>query len=184
MMRVLKFVGLALVIAIAGVLGYAATRPDHFQVSRSARINAPAEAIFPLINDLKAFNGWNPFAKHDPAMAITYNGTPSGPGAAYTWNGDSSVGAGSISIKQSTPPSRVVMALDMAKPLEAHNTVVFALNPGDGATEVSWTMSGESPFISKVLGLFCNVDTRVGGEFEKGLQSLKARAEGRASGSS
>jgi hypothetical protein len=69
------------------------------------------------------------------------------------------------------------MALDMSKPMEAHNTVVFSLQPSGGATDVRWTMSGESPFIAKVLGVFCDVDTMVGGEFEKGLQNLKALAE-------
>lgn len=177
MLRVLKIIALVLVVAIAAVLGTAATRPDHFEVARTAKINAPAEAIFPLINDLKAFNGWNPFAKQDPAMTITYSGPPSGTGAAYTWTGDHNVGAGALSIKRSTPSSRVVMALDMAKPMEAHNTVVFSLRPSGGATDVSWTMSGESPFIAKVLGVFCNVDTMVGGEFEKGLQSLKTMVE-------
>lgn len=177
MLRALKIVALVLIVGIAGILAYAATRPDHFQVARTAKINAPAEAIFPLINDLKAFNRWNPFAKQDAAMTITYSGPPSGTGAAYTWSGDHNVGAGSVSIKDATPSSRVVMALDMSKPMEAHNTVVFSLQPSGGATDVRWTMSGESPFIAKVLGVFCDVDTMVGGEFEKGLQNLKALAE-------
>jgi hypothetical protein len=64
MPRLVKILAIgAGVIAVAagGVLAYAATLPDEFQVSRSTSINAPPEKIFPMINDLKRFNEWNPF---------------------------------------------------------------------------------------------------------------------------
>jgi hypothetical protein len=38
-------------------------------------------------------------------------------------------------------------------------------------------MSGERPFIGKLISVFCSMDTMVGSEFEKGLASLKALAE-------
>ena len=44
-------IAVMLAIAIAIVLILAATKPDTFRVQRTATINAPAEKIFPLIND-------------------------------------------------------------------------------------------------------------------------------------
>jgi hypothetical protein len=41
-------------IGIAIVLVLAARRPDTFQVTRTATINAPPERIYPLIVDFKA----------------------------------------------------------------------------------------------------------------------------------
>jgi hypothetical protein len=68
------------------------------------------------------------------------------------------------------------MTLDMIKPMEAHNQVVFKLKPagahaGNG-TVVTWTMSGRSPYMAKLMGLVCNMDKMVGAEFDKGLADL------------
>jgi hypothetical protein len=46
-----------------------------------------------------------------------------------------------------------------------------------GATNVTWAIHGPSPFLSKVIGIFCNMDKMIGKDFETGLASLKAAAE-------
>ena len=38
-------------------------------------------------------------------------------------------------------------------------------------------MYGPRPFVAKVMGLFFNMDTMIGGDFETGLANLKAVAE-------
>lgn len=177
MLRILAIIGAVLVVAVGGVLAYAATQPDTFVISRTVRIAAAPDKVFPLIQDLKAFNRWNPFLKLDPAAKLTYSGPESGKGAAHQWSGNSNVGAGRVEITNAVAPSRVTMQLDMISPMEAHNLVEFALKPDGSATNVTWTMSGRSPFISKVMCLFFSMDKMVGGEFDKGLASLKALAE-------
>jgi len=49
-----------LVIVIAAVLVYAATRPNDFVTSRTASIKAAPEAIFPLINDFRRWPSGHP----------------------------------------------------------------------------------------------------------------------------
>ena len=46
-----KKIALVIVVLVAALLVYAATRPDSMHVERAARIKAPPEKIFPLIND-------------------------------------------------------------------------------------------------------------------------------------
>jgi hypothetical protein len=41
-------------------------------------------------------------------------------------------------------------------------------------------MDGQNTFVSKAMSLFMNMDRMIGGEFEKGLASLKGIAEGGA----
>ena len=53
----------------------------------------------------------------------------------------------------------------------------FTLVPRDGQTEVTWTMSGPMPFISKIMSVFMSMDRIVGKDFEKELAQLKAAAE-------
>ncbi len=166
-----------LALLLAGFLGYAATKPDSFQIARSIEIKAPPEKIFPMVNDLQAFNTWNPFYGKDPAATFAYAGPPAGNGAIHTWDGNGDVGKGSIEIVDSQAPGRVGMRLDMVSPMEAHNEVAFTLLPEGGATKVTWEMRGTQPFLAKVMDAIFGMDAMVGTEFEKGLQSLKAKAE-------
>jgi hypothetical protein len=176
MLRTIAIILAVIAVAIGGIFTYASTRPDSFVVERSATINAPAEKIFLLINDLHAFNSWNPFTKQDPASKGSYQGPQSGKGAAYQFEGGSS-GSGSIEIVNTAPPSKVEMRLQMIEPIAADNQVEFNLEPQGGATRVTWSMNGGVPLIGKVLHLFVNMDRMVGGAFEQGLADLKATAE-------
>jgi uncharacterized protein YndB with AHSA1/START domain len=177
----LKIIALVIVAAIAVVLVLAATKPDSFSLQRSTTIAAPPEKIHALINDLKAFNTWNPWALKDPSSAITYEGASTvGVGAAYNWKGDKT-GAGRMQIVESTTPSRVAASLDFKEPMATTNRVEFTVVPNMPAqaagTQVTWTMSGPMPFMSKLMSVFMSFDKMVGPDFEAGLANLKALAE-------
>ena len=159
------------------LLAYAATRPDAFHIARTANIKAPAEKIFPRINNLKELNTWIPFLKDDPNIQIVYTGPDAGKGAAHDWAGNKKVGKGHIEITESVPPSRITMKLDMLEPMQARNTVMFTLATKGATTDVTWAMDGKCTFASKLMGLFMSPDKMVGGAFEKGLADLKVLAE-------
>jgi hypothetical protein len=71
----------------------------------------------------------------------------------------------------------VALKLDFVKPFEGHNMVEFTLVPKGGMTNVTWSMFGPAPFMSKVMQVFMNMDSMIGKDFEAGLASLKAAAE-------
>jgi len=54
-----------IMVVLIAVLGLAATKPDTFYIQRCARIGAPPEKIFSLIEDLRAHASWTTFEK-DP----------------------------------------------------------------------------------------------------------------------
>lgn len=166
-----------LVVIIAAVLIYAASRPNDFVVSRSASIKAPGEAIFPLINDFRRWPEWSPYEKLDPDMKRTLSGAESGKGAAYAWQGNSKAGVGRMEIINSVPASLVSLKLDFEKPFRANNTVDFSLTPSGDTTTVTWAMRGARPFIAKLMGLFMNFDALIGKDFEAGLDNLKRATE-------
>lgn len=172
-----KTVLIVIVALIAAIFIYAATKPDTFRVQRTVNIKAPAEKIFPLIDDLHSWSAWSPFEKLDPAMKKTFSGSASGKGAGYEWEGNSRAGKGSMEITESTPPSKITIKLDFAKPMEGHNTAEFTLEGRGDTTDVTWAMYGPTPFISKLMQVFLNMDTLIGKEFENGLANLKTLAE-------
>ena len=163
---------------IAFILLRAAMLPNDFRVSRSVRVQAPRERIFPLINDMRSFNEWNPFAKMDPSTKTAYRGPDSGPKAAFDWDGTGKAGKGSLEIVDVNEPACVGMKLDILKPMEGHNHVVFALQATGDGTDVSWTMTGPYPYLHRIFGTIFNTDKMIGRTFESGLADLKRMAEG------
>jgi polyketide cyclase/dehydrase/lipid transport protein len=175
-MKILKIVLIVLVVAVAAVLALAATKPDNFSVQRAASIKAPPEKISAVLSDFRGWQAWSPFEKMDPAMQRSFSGAEKGKGAVYAWSGNSQAGAGRMLITEASA-SRVALDLDFTKPMEGHNKVVFSLAPKGDATEVTWAMNGPSPYISKVMQVFCDMDAMIGQHFETGLANLKAVTE-------
>jgi uncharacterized protein YndB with AHSA1/START domain len=177
MLKIVAIIVVVVLIVVAGILIYAATRPDSFRVQRSASIKAPPEKVFPLISDLKAWTSWSPYEKKDPAMKRSFGPVTAGKGATYAWEGDKNVGQGRMEILEATPPGKVVIKLDFLKPFEAHNTAEFTLAPKGDTTLATWAIYGPSAFVTKVMGLFLDMDKMIGKDFESGLADLKTLAE-------
>ena len=162
-------------LAIAAFLFWVSRKPDAFSFARSIDINAAPAAIHPHINNLKAMNQWNPWAAHDPKSIIAYEGPEAGPGAIYTWGGGK-MGEGQFKITETTPVA-IKADLTMIKPMKADNKIVYTLEPAGAATRVTWTMSGNSSFVVKLMHSVMSMDRMLGKEFEKGLAGLKAIVE-------
>ena len=172
----LKKIAIGVVVLVLIVLGLAAMQPDSFRVQRTIAIKAPAEKILPLISDFHNWTSWSPWEKLDPAMKRTYSGAPKDQGAVYAWEGDDKVGAGRMEITGQAP-AKVDIKLDFLKPFESHCQTEFALETKGELTTVSWTMSGPSDFMTKLMGLAVSMDSMIGKDFEAGLANMKAVAE-------
>ena len=110
-------------------------------------------------------------------MKIVYSGPDRGTGAAYEWDSTGRAGKGRMTVVESQTARRVVMRLEFLKPFTATNTAEFSLVSEGAVTSITWAMTGTCGFIHKLCGLVFNSDKMVGGEFEKGLASLKQRVE-------
>lgn len=173
----LTIITLLVFVLVAALIFYVSTRPDSFRIERATVVAAPPERIFPLIEDFRQWEAWSPWEKVDPAVKRSYSGAERGHGAIYTWQGNRELGVGRMEIVNATPPALVVIKIDFLAPFEAHNTLRFTLEREGAATRVTQAMYGPSPFLSKLVGVFCNMEKMVGGKFEEGLASLKALAE-------
>jgi uncharacterized protein YndB with AHSA1/START domain len=178
----LKILSVVLILVLA-VLALAAMKPGRRLLGRSIVIAAPAEKIFPLIDDFHNWSAWAPGDKDDPTMQRTYSGAPAGVGAASDWKGAGSTGAGRMAITDAAPNARVVVAVDFARPFVAHNINTFTLEPAPGSsasspsTQVTWIFDGSNVYMMKVMSVFMNMDHFMGKHFEDGLANLKAAAE-------
>ena len=172
-------VTVAIVVVITGIVLFADTRPNTIQVTRSITIQAPAEKIFPLIDDFHHWPGWAPQDKEDPTMKRIYSGEESGAGAISDWQGTGNAGKGRMTIMESAAPNKVVVRVDFVRPFVAHNVDEFLLEPSapGTSTKVTWAMRGPNLFFMKVMGVFMNMDHLLGKHFLTGLQNLKIVSE-------
>lgn len=173
----IKMIGFAVVVLIAALLVYAATKPDTFRVERTAMIKATPGKIFPFLNDFHKGQEWSPYEKKDPAMKRTFSGASSGKGSVYQFEGNKEVGTGRLEIIESTPPSRVVISLDMRKPFEGRSVIEYTLEPRGDSANFMWAIHGPNSYLAKVMGIFVSMDKMMGKDFEAGIANLKAIVE-------
>ena len=92
-----------LVVLIAAFAGYVALQPDELLIQRQATIAAPPPAVFEQVNDLHKWDAWSPWVKLDPNAKSTFEGPTSGKDSKMSWDGNSDIGAGSMTIVESQP---------------------------------------------------------------------------------
>ena len=156
-------------------------QPETFLYERSGIIQAPPEKIFPYLNDFKMGNSWSPYERKDLSMKHVYTGAGSGAGAVMEFEGNSEVGSGRLEILVSRPPNEVVLELQMQKPIEALNRITYRLTPESTGTRFTWSMSGKSNWIGRILGVFIDCSKMVTGDFEAGISNLKTVVESQKS---
>lgn len=173
MNRIVRVVLLAIVVFLV----YVNSRPSTFHVERSATIAAPADSVYPRIANFHAWNAWSPWAKKDPNMKQEFGGVDGTVGANYSWSGNNDVGQGRMTLTETQPSSKVAIKLEFLKPFQSTNVASFNLSPAGQGTKVTWAMDGPMNFMSKFMCIFTSMDKMVGGDFEKGLASLKQQNE-------
>lgn len=177
MARILKIIICVVLVGLAALAAFAAVTPPHYQISRSIRIHAGAEQLFPFINNSKKSNEWMPWAESDPSVKMTFSGPDEGVGSVSSWNSTGHMGDGRAEVIESVPNQKVVTKLTYTKPMAMQQVAEIALQPSEGETVVTWSVSGESPLLARMICIVLNMDKMVGSEFEKGLSKLKRIVE-------
>lgn len=177
-LRILVIVGVVLVVAVGVFAVVVAMQPADYKVVRSTTISAPPEVVFDQVNDFHKWETWSPWEDLDPAMKRTHDGPPSGAGAIYGWVGNDKAGEGQMTITQSKAPERIKIKLEFVRPFQDAADVEFAFQEEGKQTKVTWSMSGKkNDFVSKAVCLCMNMEKMIGGDFEKGLASMKKLVE-------
>ncbi len=170
------FAVILLLIAAFFVIGL--VLPDRVFVSRAVNVTAPAERIFPLVNNFREFNRWSPWAAKDPNTQYTFEGPQSGVGAKVYWYSENKqVGAGSQEIVESRPNEFVRTKLDFGT--QGTASASFLIEETSEGSRVTWGLNtdAQGSVVERYFGLL--MDRMVGPEYEKGLDNLRKLAENR-----
>jgi uncharacterized protein YndB with AHSA1/START domain len=175
MKTILKFIGgIILLIIVYAVIAMLAFSKDY-HIEKSVVINAPKEKVWPHISSTRAFNVWNPFAKADKSVVITYKGAPGEVGDGYHWRGNKDVGEGEQEIVAIVPYQKATSKLHFIQPWEGDATSNLIMSSEGNSTKVTWTMDNELTTPMKIMKPF--MDMQMGKMFEQGFGDLKKIAE-------
>ncbi|MEO0422889.1 MAG: SRPBCC family protein [Pseudomonadota bacterium] len=148
--------------------------PDEKRVSRSIDVAASEAAVFNVVNDMRAFNRWSPWAELDPNTRYEYQGPRQGVGAAMSWTSQSpQVGSGSQLIVASEPNDLVRLRLQFGADQTAMAELELASSP-NGGTRVTWhlDMDFDGDILQRYVGAFV-LEGAIGRDYERGLTNLK-----------
>lgn len=173
----LKKIGLGVLALVALVMIYAAVQPEDYVISREIAIQAPAEKIFPYLNNQRLAERWGPWLEQDPEAKMNYSGPDEGVGAQASWDSKGQLGTGSATIVKSEANQLVGIQLEYTRPMHMTQYSEYIVKSGGEQTIVEWRVTGKNNFIGRLMCLFMNMDKMVGGMFEKGLANLKQVVE-------
>jgi len=164
-------IGVAVIVAL--FLTVVATRPATYHVERSLTVQAPPPLVHAIVSDMSRFASYSPWQKLDPQMKTTISTPSTGVGASYAWDSTKDeAGAGSMTIAMLEPNAKVVQDLTFLKPFASQAKVTFTTMAEGTGTKVTWAMDGDNGFLGKMMGLFMDMDTMLGKDFDEGLQNL------------
>jgi len=170
--KVLKWIGIALVSLFLLVTVIGVFQPQIVRVEHSKVISAPPAEVFAVLENTREFQKWSPWAKKDTNTVYTYSGPESGKGASFTWKGNSDVGYGVWTVDNTVPNEKI----DLTFKFEEYppTPAGYVLKPEGNGTNVTWFMEsdmGSSPW-SKFGGIFMKM--AVSKDYEQGLENLEA----------
>jgi ribosome-associated toxin RatA of RatAB toxin-antitoxin module len=171
----IKKILLGLLILVVGIIIVSRFQPDTYTVERTGLIAAPPSAVFAQINDFHNWEKFNPWDDLDSNMVHTYDGPQSGVGAKFHWSGENA-GEGNMTIVESMPDDHLKVDMEFIEPFAGKAVTAFKLVPDGEATKLTWSMTGENNFFSKIMSLFMSMDKMIGSQYEKGFARMNSYA--------
>lgn len=180
MKKVLRFIGVLLLILVVGVLILGLVAPKEMAVTRTELINAPKSVVAAQMLHYKNFNNWSPWSELDPNMKTEVVGEDGAAGAKYTWSGNDKVGKGEM-LAKSVSDDELQYSLKFMEPWESTAEGSWKVeDAGNNKTNATWNFTTHVGFPMNGLMMLMNMRKHLGMDFRKGLRKLKAYSEAHA----
>ncbi len=154
---------------VVAAVGYLASLPGDYRVSRSLEVEAPLERAFEAIVDFTTWPDWSPWLMHEPDARLEYSDSPQQEGGYYTWDGKR-VGAGRLTHLEFRPGRRIQQEIEFYRPFKSVSEVNWEFESAGDNTRVSWEMIGHMPFLLRFMTR--RMEPMIGRDYELGLALL------------
>jgi len=173
-MKILKWFAIVAVVLVVGFIAVGFALPSKYKVERTATINAPAEKVYVLIADPRAWTKWTVWNRREPNMKMTFSGAPSGQGAKWAWEGKD--GNGNMEFTRAEPNQAIEYALAFPD-MGMSSKGALHLTAAGSSTKISWTNEGDVGSNPLMRWFVPFMDAMMGPDFAGGLANLKVMAE-------
>ncbi len=173
-MKILKKIVIVIIALVAILCIVSFFLPGTMHVERSVSINAPAKVIFDQVNIIKNWENWSSWQRSDSTMQITYNGTPAGTGAEYTWTSEH-MGTGKLTVTDSKENELVNTRLEFGSNGGANAGYRFEKDGDAIKVTSSFDADKTSNPLHKLMGVV--MKGYVEKMFDKSLNDMKKIAE-------
>jgi len=177
-MKILKKVGIGLLILIAITLILALFVSKNIDYEKSISINAPIDIVWENVNSLSDLDKWSPWNDLDPNMKKELTGIDGTIGAMQSWESDvEEVGKGSQSIAKIEAPNLFETDLIFYEPWESGAKGYIMLEEEGNGTKVTWGFHSEMPYPFNIMMLFMDMEGEMDPVWNNGLSKLKQLSE-------
>ncbi len=161
---VIGLIALALLVFV----GVGIALPGTWTVERSRDIDAPVEAVFPLLADLEMWDRWT----HWPELQGRSEGTLGGVGASRSWD-DPGYGSGVLTLTAIDPNRQVGYEVSVDEgAIEIRGRLT--LEPAGRGSRVTWREEGDFGWNPLLAYMALTMDRMQGTEMQKSLDRLEA----------
>lgn len=166
-MNLLKkiLIGLAVLIILLLVLAF--ILPKELNVKVTEEIDAPANVVYNVINDLGTQELWNPWKANDATMAFQLGDKTIGKGATYSWTSENS-GSGSQTITNNVINEMVETQVEFDG--MGMGKANYSLVPNGDKTNVTWDFSSESSIPMNLFNILAKMQLK--STFAEGLKNI------------
>ena len=175
-MKIVKTLLIIVAVLAGAFIIWNATLPSNFEVKRSVDINVAPEVISGTVSDFSTWPDWSVWFQLDSTMTYELGDPYQGVGGSYSWTSEA-MGGGNMSIREYTEGKSMKTEIHFDGQGMSNGSWDFEIQD-NGATKVTWGLSGEMGFFSRFIG--AQMDKWVGPDFEAGLQNLKSYVESAA----
>lgn len=172
---------LGIIFSIFGVFLAACTAgffmPATLEIERSTVVNAYAEDIFPLLNDLKAYESWAALDARLEGASILTGGAESGVGQTQVWqNGPKGVESGSREIMQEAPSEFVQIQVSVNGQVTTTTHAILKMDTGPVTVLTKREIPQPGfPYVGRLRSIV--IKSRIENNLDEALARLKTHIE-------
>lgn len=177
-MKILKRIGVVILVIIAIPLIAALFISKDANYEQSIEINAPIDIVWEQTNSLADLDKWSPWNDYDPDMKKEWFGEDGIIGAMQSWESDAKeVGKGSQTISKIEAPTYFGTDLKFYVPYESEAKGYVKLEQQGDAVIATWGFSSVMPYPMNLMKLVYNMEEMLEADWRKGLMNLKSLSE-------
>ncbi len=175
-MKVLKFIGILILVLVAGYLILCLMGDKEMNVESKTTINAPKAVVWEQVTRFANWDNWSAFKEMDSTIVSDIKGTDGTAGSSYHFKGKQS-GEGTATNMGMTA-DEMKYEMDFVSPLPAKADGYYKItDAGDGKTNVVWTFHENVSFIQRGLFVILGGTKMLKKNFDRGLELLKNYSE-------